>query len=312
MRTSANMADLTSPSTTHNPWKLGGLSWAELGRRVWRETLKDEILGRAAQLAYYLVLALFPALLFLTALLGLLPLEEIMPQLFQRLSDVMPADALSILERYLSQVVQGSGTGILSLGVLGALWATSSGLTSIMDALNAVYNVTDTRPYWKARLIAIAMTIGLAGFIIVSTVLVLYGEHIGKWVADQVGLGWLFVTAWTVLQWPVAFLFMLFAIGTVYYFAPCVEQDWRWLTPGSMFAVLSWLLVSLGFKFYVETFGDYNAAYGSIAGVIVLMLWVYLSGVVLLLGGEINAEIAKVVTEKAKQRHERPPLKKLA
>jgi membrane protein len=306
------MADLTSSSTTHNPWKLGGLSWAELARRVWHEAQQDEIIGRAAQLAYYLVLALFPALLFLTALLGLLPLQEIMPELFQRLSDVMPADALSILERYLNQVVQGSGTGILSLGVLGALWATSSGLTSIMDALNAVYNAKEARPFWKARLIAIVMTIGLAGFIIVSTVLVLYGEHIGKWVANQVGLGWLFVMAWTILQWPVVFLFMLFAIGMVYYFAPSVEQDWRWLTPGSLFAVLSWLLVSLGFKYYVENFGDYNAAYGSIAGVIVLMLWVYLSGVVLLIGGEINAEIAKVVTERAKRQHERPPLKKLA
>jgi membrane protein len=304
------MADLTSESSTRNPWKLGGLSWLDLARRVWRETERDEILGRAAQLAYYLVLALFPALLFLTALIGLLPVHEIMPELFQRLSDVMPADALSILERYLNQVVQGSGTGILSLGVLGALWATSSGLTSIMDALNAVYNVKDSRPFWKARLIGIVMTIGLAGFIIVSTVLVLYGEHIGKWIADFVGLGWLFVMSWVVLQWPVVFILMLFAIGTVYYFAPCVEQDWRWLTPGSMFAVISWLLVSLGFKLYVENFGNYNAAYGSIAGVIVLMLWVYLSGVVLLVGGEINAEIAKVVTEKAKAKHERPPLKK--
>jgi membrane protein len=306
------MADLTDSSPTFNPWKLGGMGWKELARRVWRETQKDQILGRAAQLAYYLILALFPALLFLTAFVGLLPLEEVMPELFRHLADVMPADALSVVQRYLQQVVEGSGTGILSLGVLGALWASSSGITSIMDTLNAVYNVEDTRPFWKSRLIAIAMTVGLAGFIIASTILVLYGEAIGRWVADFVGLGWLFVLGWVIVQWPLVIGLMLFAIGTVYYVAPCVKQDWRWVIPGSVFAVVTWLAVSLVFKFYVENFGNYNAAYGSIGGMIVLLLWFYLSGVALLVGGEINAEIAKEATKRAKRRAEPVPLKKMA
>jgi membrane protein len=306
------MADLTDSSPSFNPWKLGGMGWKELARRVWRETQKDQILGRAAQLAYYLILALFPALLFLTAFVGLLPLEEVMPELFRHLADVMPADALSVVQRYLQQVVEGSGTGILSLGVLGALWASSSGITSIMDTLNAVYNVEDTRPFWKSRLIAIAMTVGLAGFIIASTILVLYGEAIGRWVADFVGLGWLFVLGWVIVQWPLVIGLMLFAIGTVYYVAPCVKQDWRWVIPGSVFAVVTWLAVSLVFKFYVENFGNYNAAYGSIGGMIVLLLWFYLSGVALLVGGEINAEIAKEATKRAKRRDEPVPLKKMA
>jgi membrane protein len=306
------MADLTDSSPSFNPWKLGGMGWKELARRVWRETQKDQILGRAAQLAYYLILALFPALLFLTAFVGLLPLEEVMPELFRHLADVMPADALSVVQRYLQQVVEGSGTGILSLGVLGALWASSSGITSIMDTLNAVYNVEDTRPFWKSRLIAIAMTVGLAGFIIASTILVLYGEAIGRWVADFVGLGWLFVLGWVIVQWPLVIGLMLFAIGTIYYVAPCVKQDWRWVIPGSVFAVVTWLAVSLGFKFYVENFGNYNAAYGSIGGMIVLLLWFYLSGVALLVGGEINAEIAKEATKRAKRRDEPVPLKKMA
>jgi membrane protein len=306
------MTELSSHSAPFNPWNLGGLTIVELARRVWREIDNDEILGRAAQLAYYLILALFPALLFLTALLGLLPLEEIMPELFEYLGDLMPADALSILERYLHQVVEGSGTGILSLGVLGALWASSSGITSVMDALNAVYDVKDTRPFWKNRLIAIGLTMGLAGFIIAAQVLVLYGEHIGRWIADLVGLGWLFVMAWVVLQWPVIVAVMLFAVAVIYYVAPCVDQDWRWVTPGSAFAVLTWLAVSLIFKYYVEHFGDYNAAYGSIGGVIILMLWFYLSGVVLLVGGEINAEIANAAAKVARQENQPPPLKKLA
>ena len=301
-------ASMTSRSAVRNPWKLGGLTWMELSRRLWHESEKDEVLGRAAQLAYYFVLALFPALLFLTALLGLLPLEQIMPELMASLRSVLPADALSLVEKYLQQVVRGSGGDILSLGLLGALWASSSGVTAIMEALNAVYEAKEVRPFWKVRLIAIAMTIGLAGFIILSTTLVLYGEHIGVWIANIVGLGWLFTSAWLVLQWPVVICLMLFAIAVIYYISPCVEQDWRWVSPGSVFAVLMWLIVSLGFKIYVENFGNYNKAYGSIAGVIVLMLWFYLSGIVLLMGGEINAEIEKAANEQAVRQGEPEPL----
>jgi membrane protein len=284
-------ASLTSPSPHWNPWKLGGLGWKELGQRLWLESQKDEIFGRAAQLAYYFLLALFPALLFLTALIGLFPLKETLPELMLYLQTVLPSDALSLLERYLDNVVRGSGGDILSLGLLGALWASSSGVTAIMEALTIVYGAEETRPYWKVRVIASLLTIGLAGFILISTTLILYGARIGEWIADFVGLGWLFVIAWNVLQWPVAIFFMLFALAVIYHICPNVEHDWRWVTPGSVCAVSLWLVVSLGFKLYVENFGNYNAAYGSIAGVIVLMLWLYLTGVVMLLGGEINAEI---------------------
>jgi membrane protein len=284
-------ASLTSPSPRWNPWKLGGLGWKDFAQRLWQESQKDEILGRAAQLAYYFLLALFPALLFLTALIGLFPLKETLPELMLYLQRVLPADALSLLERYLDSVVRGSSGDILSLGLLGALWASSSGVTAIMESLNIVYGAEETRPYWKVRVIATLLTIGLAGFIIVSTTLILYGERIGEWIADFVGLGWLFVIAWNVLQWPAAISLMLFALAVIYYICPDVDHDWRWVTPGSVCAVSLWLIVSLGFKLYVENFGNYNAAYGSIAGVIVLMLWLYLTGVVMLLGGEINAEI---------------------
>jgi len=284
-------ASLTSPSPRLNPWKLGGLGWKDLAQRLWQESEKDEILGRAAQLAYYFLLALFPALLFLTAVLGLFPLKEVMPELMTYLRTVLPSDALSLLERYLDNVVKGTGGDILSLGLLGALWASSSGVTAIMEALNVVYGAEETRPYWKVRVIAALLTIGLAGFIIVSMTLILYGARIGEWITDMVGLGWLFLIAWNLLQWPAAVLLMLLALAIIYYVCPNVEQDWRWVTPGSACAVTLWVGVALGFKTYVDHFGNYNAAYGSIAGVIVLMLWLYLTGVVMLLGGEINAQI---------------------
>ncbi|MER3422914.1 MAG: ribonuclease BN, partial [Nitrospiraceae bacterium] len=133
---------------TCNRWKLGGLSIAEFARRLWKESQKDELLGRAAQLAFYFLLALFPALIFLTALIGLFPLQDIMPELMRYLRDVLPAEALTLVERYLQQVVEGSSRNILSLGLLGALWASSSGVTAIMDALNAVYSAREARPFW--------------------------------------------------------------------------------------------------------------------------------------------------------------------
>ncbi|MDK2745390.1 MAG: YihY/virulence factor BrkB family protein [Nitrospira sp.] len=295
-RTSAE-SSLTRGSPLYNPWRLGGLSIRELSRRLWRESLQDELLGRAAQLSYYILLALFPALIFLTAFMGVFSVHNYMPELMSYLRQVLPNDVLSMVERFLKQVAEGSGIDILSLGGLGAIWASSSGVTAIMEALNVVYGVkTDSRPYWKVRVTAILLTIGLAGFVILSLTLVLYGPRLGGWIADLVGLDRVFVVAWNLLQWPVVAAIMLAVVGVIYYVCPDIRQDWRWISPGSAFAVAMWFMVSLGFKLYVDNFGDYNKVYGSIAGVIVLMLWLYWSGMVLLVGGEINSEIDKAAT----------------
>lgn len=292
-------SSLTSPSPAYNPWKLGGLSFYELGRRLWYESLQDEVLGRAAQLSYYIVLALFPALLVLTALMGIFSVQSYMPELMSHLRQILPNDSLSMVERFLKQVAAGSDANVLSLGALGTLWASSSGVVAIMDALNVVYGVReDSRPFWRARLTAIALTIGLAGFVILSLTLVLYGTRLSAWIADLIGLGGVFVAAWNLLQWPVVAAIMLLVVGVLYYLCPDIRQDWRWVTPGSAFAVTMWFVVSLGFKLYVDNFGDYNKVYGSITGIIVLMLWLYWNGMVLLLGGEINAEIEKAATAK--------------
>ncbi len=283
-----------------NPWKLGGLSLRELGQRLWRESQRDELLGRAAQLAYYFLLALFPALIFLTAVMGLFSVQRLMPELMSYLRNVLPADALSMVERFLTQVALGSGANILSLGALGALWASSSGVTAIMDALNVVFGVKeDRRSFWQVRVTAILLTIGLAGFVIMSLALVLYGPTIGQWIADRMGFGVAFTWMWNVLQWPFITMLMLMVAAAIYHICPDRRyKHWRWITPGSLFAVLVWLFVSLGFKAYVDNFGDYNKVYGSIAGVIVLMLWFYWTGLVLLVGGEINAEIEKATAER--------------
>jgi membrane protein len=255
--------------------------------------------GRAAQLAYYLLLALFPALLFLTAFMGLFLMNTSTSGLMRSLQTVLPGDALSVIQKYLDQAVQGSGSELISLGLLGALWASSSGMTAIMEALNAAYDATETRPFWKVRLIGIVLTIGLAGFIILSTALVLYGGAIVEWVTGWFGLGSFAAISWKLMQWFLVIILMLFVMAVIYYVCPDIEQDWRWVTPGSVFAVGMWLLISGGFKIYVNNFGSYNVAYGSIGGVIVLLLWLYLSGIVILVGGEVNAEIAAAAKDRA-------------
>ncbi|HMS82759.1 MAG TPA: YihY/virulence factor BrkB family protein [Nitrospira sp.] len=274
-----------------NHWERGGLSWSELGTRVWNQVQKNGILGRAAQLAYYFLLALFPLLLFLTALIGLFPINAPTSALLDYARQIIPAEALGLVEQYLDNIVQGSGTDILSLGILGALWASSSGMTAIMEALNVAYDQAETRPFWKVRLLGILLTLCLAGLIIMSATLVVYGGQLLQWATQLFELTMVSEILWQLVRWPVAIALMLLAMAIIYYVCPDVEQQWRWITPGAVFAVVMWLMVSLAFKYYVQNFGNYNVAYGSIAGVIVLMLWLYLSGAVILLGGEINAEI---------------------
>jgi membrane protein len=274
-----------------SPWKLGGLGVVDLAKRVWAEFSADEVADRAAALAYYFLFALFPALLFLTALLGLLPIPDLMDRLMAYVSQALPGDAASIIQKTLGEIVAGAGGSLLSIGVLGALWAGSNGMSSIMSALNVAYDVKESRPWWKAKLLAIGLTLGFSVFILSALVLIVFGPKIGEKIAGVVGLGAVFTFAWNIVSIPVVMVLVAIGIGLVYYLAPNVEQHWRWVTPGSAVALVLWLVASFALRFYVTNFANYNATYGSIGGVILLMLWLYLSGMALLLGAEVNAEI---------------------
>ena len=280
-----------------SPWNLGGLTVRELGRRVWSEIWDDEVTDRAAALAYYFLFALFPTLLFLTVLLGLLPLPGLMDRLLQYGDQALPSDAASIVRRTWIEISRGARGGLLSIGVLTALWAASNGMASIMSALNVAYDVTDSRPWLKRRLLAVLLTFGFAMFILAALILLVFGPHIGAGVAGLFGLGTLFTSVWTAINIPIVIFFVLVGIALVYYLAPAVEQRWRWVTPGSVVALGLWLVMSWGLRMYVARFADYNATYGSIGGIMLLMLWLYLTGVVLLVGAEINAEIEHAAAE---------------
>ena len=267
------------------------LSWGEILRRTVRDALEDDCLGMAAQLAYYFFFGLFPALLFLIALASYFPIERLIDDMFAMLGGFAPPEALSIITDQIRKISEGEQGGLLTLGMLLALWSSSAAMTSIIDTLNAAYDIEEGRPWWKVRLTAIGLTIGVSLFILVSFALILAGPTLAQWIANQTQLGEVFVLTWTILQWPLIVLLVSTAIGIVYYFAPDAEQDWVWLTPGSIVATLLWLAASLAFKLYIVNVGNYTATYGAIGGVMVLMLWFYISGLVLLFGAEMNAEI---------------------
>jgi membrane protein len=267
------------------------LSWSELLKRTWRETQADNGFGLAAQLAYYFFLALFPALLFLLALASFLPAQDLIGRAVTMLQGVAPAEVISIIQDQLGKIAEGNSGGLLSFGVIAAIWSSSAAMVAIIDALNRAYDVEDARPWWKQRLTAILLTIGVALFLLVSLALVIAGPQLAEFVAARVGLGAAFEWTWKILQWPVVFALVATALGLVYYFAPDVDQDFAWITPGSLVATMLWLVGSLAFRFYVVNFGSYNETYGAIGGVMVLMLWLYLTGLVVIIGAEMNAEV---------------------
>jgi membrane protein len=267
------------------------IGWRELLKRTGNEVIADNCLGLAAQLAYYFFLALFPALLFLVALASFLPIGNIVDTITSTLARVAPSEVLTIVQDQILKIAHDKNGGLLTLGVAGAIWSTSSGISAIIDTLNQVYDIQESRAWWKVKLLALALTVGLALFVLVATVLVIAGPELAEHAAGWFHLGSAFAWTWKIVQWPVVLLLISLAVALIYYFAPDAEQEWVWITPGSIVATVLWLAVSLGFRFYVTNFGSYNATYGAIGGVIVLLLWFYLSALAVLLGAELNAEI---------------------
>ena len=267
------------------------IGWSDLFRRTYAEFMADNCLGLAAQLAYYFVLALFPALLFLVALISFLPVANVLDTIIGTLSRVAPGEVLKIVQDQILTIAHDQSAGLLTFGMLGTIWSSSSGVTAIIDSLNQAYDIQEGRPWWKVRLVALGLTVALGLFVIISTVLVVSGPAIAEKVAEWFRLGAAFTWTWRIVQWPVIFLLISSAIAMVFYFAPDAEQEWIWITPGSILATLLWIVVSLGFKIYVSNFGSYNATYGAIGGVIVLLLWLYVSALAVLFGAELNAEI---------------------
>jgi membrane protein len=275
-------------------WKLGGLSAGQLGKRVWGQINDDEVFDRSAALSYYFVFAIFPLMLFLFAMLGMIagPGTQIRNELMSYLGRMLPASASGLVDQVVTQTTQASGGGKLSFGILLALWSASAGVVAMMNGLNAVYEVKETRSLIKTHAIALGLTIGLSVLVISALAIILYGGTIAKWFGNILHMGSAFTITWSIVQWPLALFFLVLSFALVYYFAPNVEQPhWEWLTPGALVGVILWIVASFAFKIYLSFSNTYSATYGSIGAVIILMLWFYVTGLSLLIGGEINSEI---------------------
>jgi membrane protein len=279
---------------TTRGWTISGWRWKTFGKHLWTKLNTDDVLNRAAILSFYFLLALFPLLLFLTALLGYFADAgtELRQNLLTYLRAIVPASASDLINTTVVEISQKSSGGKLSFGLVTSLWFASSGMGAIIEGLNVAYDVKETRAWWKRTLLAILLTVALAVLIITALALMFYGNRIAEWISSRYGFGISFAAAWTILQWLFVLVFVFLAFVLIYYFAPDLhQQQLRWLTPGATVGVCLWLLVSFLFGSYLNFYNTYSVVYGSLGAVIILMLWFYLTGVTILIGGEVNAII---------------------
>ena len=275
---------------------LRNLSLRQVMVKTVKEFVDDEMSTYASALAYQMLFSLFPFILFLIALIGFLHLPDFFSWLRMQAGMVLPPQALDLVNPVIDQL-QTSKSGLLSVGIVVALWSASAGIRLLMSAMNAAYDVPEERPVWKRLPLSVLYTVGIAGMLLAAAALMVLGPQVMNWIAAQIGLEDIVVTLWTIARWPVIIILMMVAVALMYYVLPDVKQEFRFITPGSVLAVVFWIIASLGFAFYVKTFADYNAMYGSIGAIIVLLLYFYISSAVLLLGAEMNAVIEHMSNE---------------
>ena len=245
----------------------------------------------AAQLAYYLLLSVFPFLFFLVTLLAFLPVSGAVDELMARMGQVMPKQALELVRGHFNQLIHTQRPHLLTVGLVAAVWSASRGVDSIRKGLNLAYDVKESRSWWRVNADAIGCTILGTVLVLLAVAMVALGGQAGEWIADKLNLEKTYAILWSLARWPLTACIVMFAAALAYYLLPDVEQEFKFITPGSVVGTILWIIATWLFTTYVENFGNYNATYGSIGGVIVLMTWLYISGLIFLVGGEVNAVI---------------------
>ncbi|MGH9935783.1 MAG: YihY/virulence factor BrkB family protein, partial [Blastocatellia bacterium] len=274
---------------------LSGMTFIELVRRTWRAAYEDSAFGKAAELAYFFLLALFPSLILLLSLFGSLPgLQE---SLLDSLAKVMPREAMGLVDTWIRDVLSDRGRNLLSIFMLVALWSASNGMMAMINALNMAYNVKESRSFWKAMLLAFGLTIASSIFVVGGHVLIMFGDWLAMWFAGWFGFTDTVAGLWRWVDYSIGILLLIIGVDLIYYLAPNVEHKWRLITPGAVFAVIASLLASTLFSTYLRVAPGYSLIYGSLGAFVVLMLWLYLLGLALFIGGEINS----VIEERARR-----------
>ena len=291
------------------PTHLGVRSWAGVLKRTVTEFKEDNLTDWAAALTYYGILAIFPALLVLVSILGLLGESATQP-LIDNLGTVAPGPAQEIFTSAI-QNLQGSkgAAGIFFLvGLAGALWSASGYVAAFMRASNSIYDIEEGRPVWKTLPTRVVLTVVLLALLAISAVAVTVSGGLAKQVGGVLGLSDAAVTVWDIAKWPVLLLVVSFMFALLYWAAPNVKHPkFRWISPGGVLAVIGWVIASLAFAFYVANFGSYNKTYGALAGPIVFLVWLWISNIMVLLGAEFNAELERGRALEAGMPKEREP-----
>ena len=271
------------------------LGLVDFFKLTYKEVEEDHVMAFAGNLTYKGLFAIFPFFTFLLSLLGIFNATDLVNTMIDKLSGVAPESATTFIKGQLLSITQSQAESAFTVGaiisILLALWGVSGAFRSVMEAMNVMYAVEEDRPFWKVYGLSIFMSLAVIVLLLGALLLVVFGESIGVTVADLVGLGSVFATIWSIVQWPIVACVVLLAFALIYYFAPAAEQKFRWISPGSFLAFVFWLIFSLLFSLYASTAGSYNETYGSLAGVIILMLYVYYSALIMLVGAEMNQVI---------------------
>jgi len=284
----------------HEPiWRLGGLSPWQLLCNVRDEMIANNLVVRAAELAFYFLFALFPLILVMMTLFGLFTTQriELQNHLLSYFADFLPPTAFHLLQTVASDVSTNASGGKLTLGIVFALWSVSTGICSTISALNSVNHVRESRSWLKVRAIALALTLLITALLLSALFLALVSNDFVGWFGTRLGLQPIVVLVWRAIQWPASIFFVSISCLLIDRFGPDLKgRHWHWMTPGTALGLLAWIVASRGFCVYLHFSNHYGATYGSLGAVMILLLWLYISGLAYLLGGTINAEIQRAAT----------------
>ncbi len=279
------------------------LKYFDIFKKAYTDILDNHIMSLAAGLSYYFVMSLFPLLILAAAIVAYLPIPDLFNRIVGAMAQVMPPDSMGLVRAVLKQIITPHKGSFLTFGILGTLWAASGGFAGLIEALNVAYNVPETRPFWKTRLLAIGLMFVIGTLMVAGVALMFVGPEFGGWLATRVGLSHQFAQVWPTLRWVFSIAFMVLAVELTFFWAPNVKQRFWATLPGAALGVGFWIGTSFLLGLYFRSFANYNKTYGALAGAVALMAWLYYSWLVILIGAEFNSELLKAAG------HGRLPLK---
>lgn len=272
------------------------VDYKEVARATIKEFSQDDCGGLAAESAYHILFSIFPLAIFSASMSAIINRTfglDLFGKIMSALTSVLPADARSALAAPLAKVLSNQSGGLLSFGIITALWSGSAAVSTFIKALNRAYDVEETRPFWRRKGTEILLTLFVGVVAATAFIVIVFGGKLGDAVAKQIGAGHVFTIVWNILRWPLILAFVSLALAVLYWVGPNIKQKFNWISPGAVLATIVWLLAIGGFGLYVSRFGHYDKTYGTLGGMIVLLLVFYISSMVIMLGGQLNSELAK-------------------